>query len=106
MRSVARIGPGQRRAVDEIHHQVRTPVDRADLVNGGEVGVVDAGQQRRFPPECRQLPLRAGRGIKNFERVHTIRFRLAHPVDSAVGAATQLGFHHETGDPATGFDVA
>jgi hypothetical protein len=46
-------------ALDQFHHQQPLPADLLDLVDAGDVGMVEGCQHLGFAPEARQ-PLRVG----------------------------------------------
>jgi hypothetical protein len=85
--AAGRPGPvGERAAIDEFRHEVRMAVDLADLVNGQDVRVIQAGCRDRLALEtlsCRRIDVAA----KHLDR--------DRPMEPCIASAIHL-----SGDPS------
>ena len=81
----------QRPSLDEFHGDERRPVDLVDLVDGGDVGMVDGGRGLSLADEALD-PLVVGRDVlrQDLERDLPAELRVLGGVDDAHAAAAEL----------------
>ncbi len=94
---------GQRLAVDQLEDEKLVAVCFMEVVDGGDVRMVQSGEYLRFPPEPRHALDVAGESVwKGLESDMAIEFRIAGAVDLAHAARTDGGFdfvHAQTRPP-------
>ena len=100
-RSALRDAVGQRRALDELHHEGADAVRLLEAVDGGDVRVIERGQDLGFALEPGEpIGVSGERRGKHLERDLALQIHVGRAIHLAHAALTDQGVHFIRADAA------